>query len=910
MTTNQAAVRRYQRMIRAVLPAGLLLDSEAEMLETFAATHARASRRSFLARAVFWAGIVIDLAITAVSERIGHQGGLAMDLKHVVRGLAASRSYTVVAVLSLAVGIGANSSVFSVIRVLLLDPVHVRNPHELALPYWYQAGNFRISSMNSSGFKDPSTGLQLASNYSYPMYQSVRSMAPEGVHVAGFNYLREVSVQVGDQPATAVGGLLTDGNYFETVAPRMALGRAIASDDDQEGAEPVAVLSHRLWMRALGGDASIINRTIRVNSVITRVIGVTAAEFRGLSKGGFFPETDISMPLKQAPIYYPRWVPADGNLLGSERLFWVRMIARVPEGVSRQLVAERLAQPITGHLLPVLTNSDGKSASVSLIDGTRGLEQTRPETKRLLYILMGVVGVVLTIACINLAGLMLARGVARQRELALRRALGAGRARLIRVLVLEAVVLAVAGGLGGLLLTWVSRAGLTTLLTAGIGSAPLSTQPLQVTVDLRLVLATFGLSLVAALVFSLIPAWRLSGDKGTSDLRQQVVGSRSPRLLAGRLLVALQIAVTMPLVVGAVLFLRTVSQLGRVDLGFDPQGIVYFKVDPAVVGLPEPKHHELYVRLIERIRAVPGVTSVSLIENALMSGTTSNNNAEVDGRKTSLFMNAVGPDFLETMGMKLLAGRTPGLQDGPGAPAVAAINETAAKKEFGDRSPLGRQFKFGNRTIEVVGVVSDSRYDKQRAAVRPTVFDSALQRPGYGGHHIVIRSALPVEQLEEPLRRAVAEVHPYLPVPRVKTQVAQIEESTIRERVFAELLTIFGGFTLLLASIGLYGVTSYAVRRRTAEIGVRMALGANRRDVLWMIHRQVVVLALIGLAAGIPIAVMVAPLVESLLFGVAPRDVSVIIVSSVAMLVTAVAAGLLPARRAASLDPLRALRTE
>ena len=910
MSATHAAVRRYQRMIRAVLPAGLLLDSEAEMLDTFADAHARASKRNRIARAFFWLGIVIDLGITAVSERLGHQGGWTMDLKHVIRGLAASRSYTAVAVLSLAVGIGANSSVFSVIRILLLDPVHVRNPQELALVYWDQHGEFRASSMNSSGYKDPATGVQLRSNYSYPMYQSVRAMAPEGVPVAGFNFLRDVSVQVGEQPAISVGGLLTDGNYFATVAPRMGLGRAIASDDDQEGAEPVAVLSHRLWMRAFGGDPQVVSRTIRVNSIITRVVGVTAAEFRGMSKGGFFPETDISLPLKLAPQFYPRWVPEDGNLLGSERHFWVRLIARVPEGLSRPLIGERLAQPITGHLLPVLTKSEGKNATVSLIDGTRGLEQTRPETKRLLYILMGVVGVVLTIACINLAGLMLARGVARQREIALRRALGAGRGRLIRVLVLEAVVLAVAGGLGGLALTFLSRAALTTLLTAGIGTAPLSTQPLEVTVDTGLVLGTFALSLVAALLFSLVPAWRLSGDKGTSDLRQQVVGSRSPKLLAGRLLVALQIAVTMPLVVGAVLFLRTVSQLGRVDLGFDPQGIVYFKVDPAVVGLPEPKHHELYVRLMERIRAVPGVTSVSLIENALMSGYTSNNNAEIDGRKTSLFMNAVGPDFLETMGMKLLAGRAPGLQDGPGAPAVGAINETAAKKEFGEGSPLGRQFKFGNRNVEVVGVVSDSRYDRQRAAVRPTVFDSALQRPGYGGHHIVIRSALPVEQLETPLRQAVADVHRDLPVPTLKTQVGQIEESTIRERVFAELLTIFGGFTLLLASIGLYGVTSYAVRRRTGEIGVRMALGANRGNVLWMIQRQVVVLALIGLAAGIPIAVMVAPLVESLLFGVAPRDATVIVVSSIAMLVTAVAAGLLPARRAASLDPLRALRTE
>jgi ABC-type antimicrobial peptide transport system permease subunit len=294
----------------------------------------------------------------------------------------------------------------------------------------------------------------------------------------------------------------------------------------------------------------------------------------------------------------------------------------------------------------------------------------------------------------------------------------------------------------------------------------------------------------------------------------------------------------------------------------------------------------------------------------LLSGWTSNNRVTVNGRDQILYKNAIGPGFLETMGMRLLAGRAPGIQDRPGSPMVAALNETAARQLFGDGSPVGQQIVVGSQTVEIVGVVSDSLYDRQRASVRPTMFDSALQRAGFGGHHVLVRSSVPIETLEPGLRRAIADVHRDLPVPAVKTQVAQMREMTIRERVFAQLLTIFGGFALLLAVIGLHGVTAYSVARRTSEIGVRMALGAERRQVLWLIERQVVVLAIAGLLIGVPIAVALAPLVGSLLFGIAPTDDLVIAVSSAVMLIAAISAGFLPARRAATIDPLKALRSE
>ena len=837
--------------------------------------------------------------------------GLIGDLRHTLRGLAASRTFTIVAVLSLAIGIGANAAIFSVIRVLILDRLPVRDPEQLSLVYWHQPGKFPISQMNSSGYQDPVTGLSLRSNYSYPIYRQLRAAAPPGVQLFGFNFLREVAVQSADQPAISAGGLLADGAYFPALGVQMAIGRAIGEQDDQAGARLVAVLSHAFWMRAFGGDPAIVGRSIRVNSLPAEVIGVSAAAFRGLSKGGFFPQTEITLPLGAAERLSPRWTPAGQSLFASERHFWVRVMARTSEAIDTARVGRDLAPVVGSRLAPLVTEPAAGSTSVTLIDGSRGIDQTSNETKRLLFILMGVVGVVLVIACVNLASLTLARGVARQREVAVRRALGARRAQLVRGLLLEGLVLAIAGGASGLLLTWWSRRILTTILTAGLGTAPLSTQPLEVTVDVRLAAVTLAASVVAALLFSLLPAIRLTRrDGGTADLRQQVVGARTPKLTFGRALVALQIAVSVPLLVGALLFLRTMNNLGGVELGFDPEGIVFFKLDPGAMGAPEPQHAALYLELLTRLASVPGVSSTTLIENALLSGWTSNNRVTVDGREQHLYMNAVGPGFLDAMGMRLLTGRAPGVQDGPGAPPVAAINETAARQLFGDASPVGRTIVSGSRTLQIVGVVSDSLYDRQRAAVRPTMFDSALQRSGYGGHHIVLRTTMPAHVVEPAVRRAIADVHRDLPVPAIKTQVAQMEEMTIRERVFTQLLTLFGAFALLLATVGLHGVTSYSVARRTNEIGVRIALGAERRQVLWLIERQVVVLAIAGLAIGVPIAIALAPAVGSLLFGVAPTDAGVIALSAGIMLVVALAAGLFPARRAAALDPLKALRAE
>lgn len=897
------------RWLFVMVPRADRAQIRADMLEL----HADRRRRSGIVTAQIWFWWHTARLAAALWRETMRQGGLMkglwLDLQHVACGLRASRTFTAVAVVSLALGIGANAAVFSVIRTLLLDDLSARAPHELSFVYWHHPGEMRVSNFGSSSTTDPVTGLSLRSNYSYPTYSALRDHAPEGVEVAGFTFLRDLVVALDDRPATLAGGLGADAGYFTVLEPAMALGRGILPADDREDASPVAVLSHAMFMRVFGGDRGIVGRAIRVNHVTLQIVGVTGPEFRGLSKGGFFPQTEITVPLHVVQRLQPSWVP-EGSLYASDRHFWLRTLARFPfaqfpDDAARNGVASRWAATLGAQLAPLVAEDAGPP-SVALLPGRRGLDQTSPDTRRLLWSLMGLAGVVLLIACVNLSGLMLARGAARQREMSVRRALGAGRWRLMRGLLVEGLVLAVVGSAAGLLLTFWGRHSLTSLLTAGLGTAPMARQPLEVSVDGLLVAATIAVAVLVAVVFSLLPAIRLTRREGTEDLRQQVIGTRTPRLTLGRVLVALQVGITVPLLVCAALFLRTVENLGGVDPGFNPEGLTYFKVNAGAVEKELPGQTSLYLQLLDRLHAMPGVTSVTLAENALLSGVISNTAVMVGGERRTLYINAIGPGFMDAFGIQLLAGRMPGVQDGPGAPLVGVVNQTAARRFFGDESALGRVLN----NIEIVGIVSDALYEGQRADVRPTLFPSALQRPGFGGHQVVVRSTLPLVQLEPGLRRAVAEVHPDLPVPEITTQLAHMRERTMRERVFAQLLTLFGAFALLLACIGLHGVTSYSVARRTNEIGVRMALGATPHQVLWMVIRHVAVLAFAGLAVGVPVALWVAPLFGSLLFGVTPTHPGVLAVGSAVMLVIAIGAGWFPARRAARLDPLAALRTE
>jgi predicted permease len=412
------------------------------------------------------------------------------------------------------------------------------------------------------------------------------------------------------------------------------------------------------------------------------------------------------------------------------------------------------------------------------------------------------------------------------------------------------------------------------------------------------------------MLFGLLPAVRVSDVDPMTWLKHRSAGGANPKLILGRLLLALQIGVSVPLVVGAALFLRTISNLGSEDLGFDPENMAMFYVDPTYTRLPEDQHVRLFTEIMEGVREIPGVTSVTLMRHTFLSGVISNNRFDWNGRDVDLLFNYVGPDFARTTGMRVLAGRMPGIQDGPESNTVGVLNETAVGVLFGGAAPLGEVVTLNNRDVEIIGVVNDGVYDRQRRDVAPTLYYSALQGNVSWGRYVVLRSTVPVGRLEAPLREALARVDGDLPVPEIRTQMAQIADSNSRERIFTQLLTLFGGFALLLASIGLHGVTSYTVSRRTSEFGVRVALGARPGDVQWLVLRQVLMLAVAGLFVGIPASLAAGPLVSSLLYEVAPNDLRMIVAASLVMLAVAVAAGFRPARRAARMPALTALREE
>ncbi|HEY7473570.1 MAG TPA: ADOP family duplicated permease, partial [Vicinamibacterales bacterium] len=714
----------------------------------------------------------------------------------------------------------------------------------------------------------------------------------------------------------AAGGLLASGNYFAVLRPRMYLGRGFTDADDQPSAPPVVVVSHGFWRRALSSDPASIGRTISINGAAFAIVGITAPGFQGISKGGrITPLTDVTIPISHQPLV---WTPEPTSFFTATDRLWVRAAARIAPGAEAAADAAltdalRRAAVDTG----LLKTDQLGSVAADLLPAARGVDSLATRAERPLWILSGVAGVVLLIACLNLAGLILARGVSRQRELSLRRALGAGRGRLIRQLLVESVVIGCAGAAASLLLTLWTAPVVSSMLTTGFGATGV-----ELAIDWQTFAATAVVSTAAIALFGLIPAVRLTGRDTTSHLRHQALGAAAPRLTLGRVLLALQIAISLPLLVAAALLLRTVYNLGRIDVGFESRGLVIFGLDPnksrpfdpaRAPGDAAPAIGDLSVflrRLLDRLEAIPGVESATVMENALVSGWTSNNWAEIDGQKRDMFMNGVGPRFFETMRIPLLAGRAPSLADTAATPRVVVINQTAARNYFGEASPIGRRFKFGRSEVEVVGVAADAKYWSLRAAVVPALYDPFLQRAAAGSMRAAIRLAGPVAGIETAVRKAVADLGYDVPVTELRTQLDQIDLTIGRERLIRNLLGVFSAFALVLACIGLYGVTSYSVSRRTNEIGIRVALGARRSQVLWLVLRQVMLLGAAGLAIGVPLALLASPLVGSFLYGLGPRDGATIAVAAATLLLVALAAGWMPARRAARMEALIALRHE
>jgi predicted permease len=823
------------------------------------------------------------------------------------RTLTKTPGFTAVAVLSLTLGIGINTAVLAVARAVLLQPLPVAAPERLVTAYWWRSDTVSgLRQMNSGGYKDPSTGRMLSSNYDYGSYTALRDSEAAKADVFAFTFLRQMNVSTDGQPVVG-GGMLVSGNYFESMGVPMHLGRGIEPADDRAEAEPAVVLSHGLWQRAFGGDPAVLGRVARVNGRPFTIVGITARGYFGVSNGGFFPPADVSLPLAAQPLVSPRWTPETGTLFEAEEVLWLRIMARLKPGVSRSELQATMSASYAQHLAG--SSSDAlraaRSPGITLVDGARGLDSMRSSLEKPLLMLAGVAALVFLIACVNVASLVLARGVARQREFWIRLALGAGRARLVRQTLVESVLLASAGGsLGALIAVWAARAMVFTLA----GSAP---HAIAVELNGWLMLLAAAVSAIAALAFGLFPALKLT-SRESADMMRQTGAAAAPQLYAGRLLVLLQVAVSVPLVVGAALFLRTIYNLASVDLGFQPRGVIVFRMDPTLNGYDEPRSRVLFRTLLTRLESVPGVRGVTLLENSLVSGWVSNTSfAAGTSAPKSMLMNRVGPGFFETIGLPLVAGRGIGLQDDDSGTPVGVINEAGAKVFFGSASPLGQQLRMGRveRPIQIVGVARDSKYDSLKKNPQPIIYLPYFQSAGLGAMFVAVKATTDAA-MPGRLRAAVAQVDREVPATDMKSQTQVIDETIGGERALTMLLVFFGAFALLLACIGLHGVTAYAVARRTSEIGIRVALGAGRANVLWLVLRQVVVLTVGGLAIGVPAAAVAARAAGAMLYGVTPADPWSISLGAAILFVVALAAGFIPAHRAARLNPLIALRRE
>jgi len=835
---------------------------------------------------------------------------LLADIRHAIRRLVASPSFSLVAVLSLGLGIGANTAVVSVARAALFETLPIERPEELFFVFWGPRLD-GLGGMYSDGRIDPATGKQMGSNISFPAYQQLKQLERSGVLLGAFTFMPRTNVVIAGRPAEGATAILADGTFFNVVRQPVAIGRGLTPADDRPDAPLAAVISHDFWQRVFSGASTALDESVTVNGVPARIVGVTARGFQGMSPGGFRPVTDITLPLALQPQLVPGWSPRRGSLFTDPRTLWVRAIVRLPEegaGSFEQMASASLR----AHVVAAgIVDAPGAAPTYARLEAAgRGVNLDTASMRTSIIILGIVSAAMLVVACLNLAGLLLARGLARRRELSVRAALGASRWQLMQLALLESTLLAGAGGALGIGLAFVSRDLLGSMLLDGIGPVVG-----HVAIDGRILAVTVGFSVVAALAAGLVPAFRLSSRRMHASLSTRPGGTTAPRQRLGRALLAVQMAISLPLLTGAGLLLRTLHNLTRVELGFRPESLVTFRVEVPIqpdgtVAIP------VYDRILAAVREVPGVRAASMIENPLISGVQSSRMVIADGIKLAIPTNASGPDVFETLGARLVEGRDLETRDATGPEAVV-LNETAARRLF-KGPPLGRELTIAasgdrpQRVARVVGIVADMHYTSVRATPPPTLFDHYARhaQESLTGLTFILRSDEPAAILERPLRAAVAQASPATGITGFRSQTAQIAQTLGRERVFARLLTLVGAFGLLLAAIGLHGITAYSVAQRTSEIGVRLALGATSGRVLWMVLRQVAGIALAGLAVGVPAALAAGPLLRSLLFGLGPADAPTLGIAAVTLLSISVLAGWIPARRAAALDPLTAIRRD
>jgi predicted permease len=817
---------------------------------------------------------------------------LAQDLRYALRAMRRSPGLTAVAALSLALGIGANTAIFSLMDAVLLRTLPVDKPEELE----------RIGVMDGS-----SPGF----TFSYPMFRELRqrNQTFSGVFARAATPVSLVATGRTERGVVE----LVSGNYFSVLGVRPLLGRVLADADDRTPlAHPVAVLSYRYWNRRLAADPGIVGKTVRIDNYPFMVIGVAPPAFYGIEVGS---APDAWIPMLMQPQIFGRGRPSFNEVGWG----WLSIFGRRSPGIGESKARAGLDvafQQIRSEGGVARFWRRSNDARIYLEPGSKGLSRLRGQFENPLYVLMAAVALVLLIACANIANLLLARSVARRKEIAVRLALGAGRARLVRQLLTESTLLGLLGGsLGCFLAAWTVPLLLRFLPADRLPFA------LEVHLDARLLGFAFFISAATGVVFGLAPALQATRPDVAPSLKDEgsdhAPGSRGFELKNA--LVVAQVALSLLLLVGAGLFLRSLRNAAAIDAGLNTESVLLASVNPELSGYSPPEIANFYHQLEERLRELPGVRAVGASEAALLSGESSSVGLTVPGRPLppsgparGILMNRIGGDFFPATGGAVLHGRNFGPQDTAASPKVAILNQTAARYFFGGEEAVGRKVRLsGEENVEIIGVARDSKYRSVREETPRIAYESFEQdrRPS-AERTIYIRTTGDPLSVAPALRREVQALDKDLPVFNVKTFAQQKNESLVRERLIATLCGFFGALALALASIGLYGVMAYSVQRRTREIGIRMSLGAARGTVLRMVLRDCLRMVMAGVALGFLLSLWCGRLVSSQLYGVSPADSVTLAIAGLILTTAAALAGYLPALRASRVDPLVALRHE
>jgi len=831
---------------------------------------------------------------------------LRSHVRYAFRALRKNPAFTAVAVLSLALGIGANTAVFSLLDRVMLLSLPVRHPEQLVL---FTANGPRRGEVNTN-YDDTFT-------VSYPMYRDFRDRAPDLAGVVAWYPIAASLTMPGQTERVAAN--LVSGNFFDVLGAGAAIGRPILPEDARTlGANPVAVLSYRFWQQRFAADPAILDRKVLINGQSLTVIGVAVRGFEGVAMG---EAPAVFIPVTMKPQLSP-----GGSDMNSRRNMWLNVIGRLKPGVSRAGAENALNvfwKPILQDELNQMTSGSAQfrnrflNRRITLQDASNGVSVLRMLFRDPLILLMGLVGLVLLIACANVANLLIARAAGRQREIAIRLAIGATRGDIVRQILIEGMALAAAGGvLGVLFAMWGGRLLLAFLPFASF-TATLSADP-----DWRILAFTAAVSLVCGVAFGLAPAQQTTNPDLASTLKEQGGGvvSAGSHVFVRRGLVIAQVALSLVLLTGAGLFLRSMTNLKGMDLGFRPDHLMSFSIQPALNGYTVPRSIALFDELQQRIASLPGVRAVAATQTPLLANENWNYSIRVPGYQPKEGENApnitaVNPGYFAALGMPLAAGREFRLSDDKASPRVAVVNQTFAGVYFEGANPLGRQFYFATDPkipVEIVGVVRDSKYADVREQRQRFIFCPYAQQynPGIGAMTYYVRTLQDPRTVASALRAAVREADASLPVYNLKTMERQIEEDIFADRIVSLLSAFFGVLATVLAAIGLYGLMSYTVTRRTREIGIRMALGASRTEVLRLVLREVAILAGIGIGLAVPLSFPLAALAKSMLYGVAPHDLWTVTGAAAVLGLTALISGYVPAARAARVDPLTALRNE